>query len=858
MTMADDATDDALLPAAGGDNNGGLGNLLIEDEMKESYLTYAMSVLVDRALPDIRDGLKPVHRRILYSMRDLNLSAGQRYQKSARIVGHCIGNYHPHGDSAVYDAMVRMAQTFSLRYPLVDGQGNFGSVDGDSAAAYRYTEARMDRLAGEMLEDIQYDTVDTRPTFDEQNQEPIVLPSKLPNLLVNGSSGIAVGMATNIPPHNLTEICLAARHLIENPAATVDDLMQFVRAPDFPTGGLICGTGGIRSAYETGRGRLLMRARVHTEEVRGHQCLVVTEIPYGRNLKSVIESIARAVDTDGQVKGIGGMHGGTVKEGIRLVLELKRGEDPDVVLNQLWKHTSLQATFSFNMIALDGGRPRTVGLRRMLSAWIAHRRDVIIRRTRFLLARDEARLHIVQGLLKAIDIIDEIIALIRASESVDQARRELIDRFEFSERQAQAILDMQLRRLTGLERDKLMAERDELEARIADYRDILAREERQYRIITDDLDMLVEKYGDERRTQITHDVGDLNMEDLIEDTPCVITITNSGYIKRLPVDTYRTQRRGGRGVTGGKLKGDDDFVSVVIRASNHQYLLFFTTAGRVHWRKAYVIPQGSRTSRGKALANVLELQEGEHISATIPMHEFPDDQYLFMATAQGIVKKCPLSAFSRPRNAGIIALSLAENDHLVGTVITSGDDVVMLASDDGQACRFHESDVRPTGRTSAGVRGIRLAADAQVVSLVRCDAGVAVLSICARGYGKRTPCDEYRKTARGGKGVININTGPRNGPVVASLPVRDGDEIILMSRSGMVVRTKVDDIRSTGRNAAGVTVINLSDDDAVVGVAYSAAEDDPAEDEDATQAVDPEATGPEDDVPPSEDSTSEE
>ncbi|TVR45296.1 MAG: DNA gyrase subunit A [Planctomycetota bacterium] len=805
-----------------------IGTLLIEEEMKESYLTYAMSVLVDRALPDIRDGFKPVHRRILYSMRDLGLGAAQRYQKSARIVGHCIGNYHPHGDSAVYDAMVRMAQGFSLRYPLVDGQGNFGSIDGDPPAAYRYTEARMDKLANEMMEDIQFETVDMRPTFDEQNEEPVVLPAKFPNLLVNGSSGIAVGMATNIPPHNMGEVCSAAIHLIDNPAATVDDLMEFIRAPDFPTGGFICGTGAIRGAYETGRGRLLMRSRIHSEEVRGHQCLVVTEIPYGIKLGTIIESIQRAV-TEEHVKGITDMHGGTVKEGIRLVIELKRGEDPDVVLNQLWKHTSLQTTFSFNMIALDGGRPRTVGLRRMLGAWIDHRREVIIRRTRFLLARDEARLHIVHGLLKAIDIIDEIIALIRSSPTVDVARAELIGRFEFSDRQAQAILEMQLRRLTGLERDKLINERDELEARIADYRDILARDERQYAIIKDDLQYIIQKYGDERRSVITQAVGDLNMEDLIDDTECVVTITNSGYIKRLPVDTYRTQRRGGRGVIGGKLKDEEDFVSVVMRATNHQYLLFFTTLGKVHWLKVYEVPQGNRTSRGKALANVLALAEGEQISATIPLRDFPDDSYLFMATASGIVKKCPLSAFGRPRAGGIIALTLAEGDRLVGTVVTSGEDIMLLASDDGQACRFHEEDVRPTGRTSAGVRGIRLADGAQVVSLVRCEAGLDILSVCARGFGKRTPHEEYRLTARGGKGVINITTGERNGPVVASLPVRDGDEIILMSRAGMVVRTRVDDIRTTGRNAAGVTIINLNEEDRLMAVAYAAKEDDAGE-----------------------------
>ena len=550
-----------------------------------------MSVLVDRALPDIRDGLKPVHRRILYSMRDLNLGPGSKYQKSAKIVGQCIGNYHPHGDSAVYDAMVRMAQDFSLRYELVDGQGNFGSIDGDSAAAYRYTEARMTKLAAEMLDDIQYETVDTRPNFDESRQEPTVLPSRLPNLLVNGSSGIAVGMATNIPPHNIGEVCRAAEYLIDNPAATVDDLMRFVRAPDFPTGGIICGTAGIRKAYEVGRGRVIVRSRIHQEERKGGGIsLVVTEIPYGIKLKTIIESIAKA-DRDGHVKGVAQMHGGTVKEGIRLELVLKRGEDPDVVLNQLWKHTNLQYHFGINMIALDGGRPRVVGLKRLLQAWIEHRREVIIRRTRFLLARDEARLHIVQGLLRAIDVIDEIIALIRGGSSTDQARQGLIEQFQFSDRQAQAILEMQLRRLTGLERDKLQAEHDELTARIADYRDILGSTARQYQIIKDDLASLIERFGDPRRSDVSAAVGDFNMEDLIEDHECVVTMTGSGYIKRLPVDTYRAQKRGGKGVSGGKLKGDEDYVSRMFTCWAHDYLMFFTNVGQVHWRKVYELPE---------------------------------------------------------------------------------------------------------------------------------------------------------------------------------------------------------------------------------------------------------------------------
>ena len=800
-------------------------DLLIEEEMKQSYLTYAMSVLIDRALPDIRDGLKPVHRRILYSMRDLSLNPGSKYQKSAKIVGQCIGNYHPHGDTAVYDAMVRMAQDFSLRYELVDGQGNFGSIDGDAAAAYRYTEARMTKIASEMLEDIQYDTVDHRPNFDGSRSEPTVLPSKIPNLLVNGSSGIAVGMATNMAPHNLGEVCRAAVHLIDNPESTVSDLMEFIQAPDFPTGGIICGTLGVRQAYETGRGRCVMRSKVEVEEKGNKTRLVVTEVPYGVKVENVKKSILNAYKEE-KVQGLSDVSGGTTKEGVRLVLELKRGEDPDVVLNQLWKHTNLQYNFGINMVALDNGRPRTVNLKRLLQAWVEHRIEVIVRRTRFLLARDEARLHIVEGLLKAIDIIDEIIALIRASASADEAKEQLMARYDFSDRQAQAILDMQLRRLTGLERDKLLNEQQELEARIADYRDILANESRQYGIIKDDLNEIIEKYGDERRSQITDlEIGDFNMEDLIEDEECVVTITNSGYIKRLPSDTYRTQRRGGKGVIGGKLKDDEDFVSQMYLATTHQFLLFFTNFGKVYWLKVYDIPQLSRTSRGRALPNVLSLADGEYISATIPVREFQDDAYLFLATEQGKVKKTELSAYSRPRVGGIKAIKINDGDNLVAAVITTGSNEIMLATNDGLACRFDESDCRPMGRDTAGVTGISLNDGAKVVSLLVLEAGTNVLTICEHGYGKRTEIDDYRLTKRGGKGVINIQCSDRNGPVIGSLAVADGQEVMLISRGGMVVKVPVDDIGTYGRSTQGVRIISLNDEDSLVGLAGCDAED---------------------------------
>jgi len=806
------------------DANRGMSDLLLEEEMKESYLTYAMSVLIDRALPDIRDGLKPVHRRIMYSMRDLNLTAGAKYQKSAKIVGHCLGNYHPHGDGSVYDAMVRMAQPFSLRYCLVDGQGNFGSIDGDSAAAYRYTEARMTRFGELMLDNIQYDTVDFKPNFDESREEPAVLPSKLPNLLVNGSSGIAVGMATNIPPHNLAEICDGIVHVIDNPACTVGDLMRFVKAPDFPTGGQVCGLAGLREAYETGRGRLVMRAKIVQEEIGGRTALVVTEIPYGVKTETVKQSIVDAAQGE-RVKGLHNVYGGAVGDGLRLIIELKKGEDPELVLNQLWQNTSLQYTFAVNMIALDGGRPRTVSLKRMMLAWVEHRKEVIIRRTRFLLARDEARLHIIQGLLKAIDIIDLIIALIRSSPSTDVARQGLIEKFDFSERQAQAILDMQLRRLTGLERDKLQAEHDELVAAITDYKDILARDERQYAMIKADLAELREKYGEGRRTVIGQFASDVAMEDLIADDPCVVMITKSGYIKRLPVDAFRLQRRGGKGVQGGQLKGDDDFIAQVFTATAHQFLLVFTTLGKVHWLRVYEVPEADRYARGRALANVIALEQGESITTTIPVREFRDDQFLLMATVTGQVKKTELSAYGNPRAGGIKAIKLADGDHLIDVVITGGNDEVLIATNDGQACRFNESDCRPTGRDTSGVIGIELTEGSTVVSLIRLEPGIEVLTICAKGFGKRTPFEEYRLIRRGGKGVINIDTSERNGPVVASLAVRAGDELMIFTRQGQAVRTKVDDIRSTGRAAQGVTIIGLDDTDMVTGIAPCPRED---------------------------------
>ncbi|MCX8039292.1 MAG: DNA gyrase subunit A [Planctomycetota bacterium] len=819
------------------DEQGRISDIHIYQEMHESYLAYAVSVLIDRALPDIRDGLKPVHRRILQTMHDLKLTPGRKFLKSAKIVGDCLGNYHPHGDSAVYDAMVRMAQDFSLRYPLVDGQGNFGSIDGDAAAAYRYTEARMAPPALDMLADIEYDTVDHRPSFDGRLQEPTVLPSRLPNLLVNGSSGIAVGMATNIPPHNLREVCAAIRCVIDRPECTVDELMQHLPAPDFPTGGLICGTAGVRLAYETGNGSVLVRARIARETIDGRECLVVSEIPYGIKLNTIYESIQQAHEA-GKVTGLAGMHGGVVGNGIRLVLTLKKGEDPELVLNQLWQHTSLQHSISINLVALDGGRPRTVTLKRMITAWLEHRQEVICRRTRFLLARDEARLHIVDGLLRAIDAIDAVIATIRAAASSEAARARLIADFAFSERQAQAILDMPLRRLTGLERQQLLEERQQLVAAIADYQDILQRVERRHQIIKNELAAVEAAYGDQRRTQIGPPVDALADEQLIPDAPCLVTMTAKGYIKRMPVEAFRVQRRGGRGVIGSALK-DDDAIAKAFTATTHQHVLVFTASGRCHWLRVWRIPAAERTSHGTHIAQVLDdLPSGETVAEVIPVSDFGGERYLLMATRRGQVKKTALAAYQRPRAGGIKAINLKDGDTLVDVQITSGNDEVLLATDDGQACRFHESEVRATGRDTAGVAGIDLAADASVVSLVIHRPGTEVLTVCRHGYGKRTAWDAYRLQSRAGKGVINIDAGERNGPVVASLAVAEDDQLLVITKQGLTIRMPVAGIRSTGRAAAGVRIVDLADDDEVQAVMVCPRDDrDDGEQEPASSAA---------------------
>lgn len=790
----------------------------IEDELRESYLTYSMSVIVSRALPDVRDGLKPVHRRVLQTMRDLNLTHRSKPRKSAKVVGDCMGNYHPHGDSAIYDTLVRMAQPWSMRYPLVLGQGNFGSIDGDPAAAMRYTEARMTALTEEMLSDIDMDTVDFVANYDDQMTEPTVLPSKFPNLLINGATGIAVGMATSMPPHNLTEVCKALIKLCDEPETPIKELMKIVKGPDFPTGGLICGKGGIRKALLTGRGRVTVRAHCHIESVgKDRQNIVITEIPYQITKKRIIDSIAKVVKA-GRVTGVTSIRDYSGRDGINVTVELKRGEEAEVVLNQLYKLTPLQDTFSIINIALVKGRPRTLNLKELLEAYRDHRFEVIRRRTLFQLNKALARAHIIEGLLKAIDHIDEVIRIIRQAADVAEAREKLMARFELSQIQSQAILDMPLRRLTGLERDNLQKEFDELQSKIAEYRAILADAALVYDIIREDAYEMIDKYGDERRTHIVDDATDITIEDLIAEEEMAVTITHSGYIKRMPVDTYRKQGRGGKGVTGMKVK-EDDFTEHLFIASTHDYILFFTNRGQVYWLKVYDIPQMGRAAKGRNLANVLEMGKGESIASLIPVREFDDSRFLVMATDRGTIKKTVLSAFGRPLKGGIKAINLDEGEGLIGVVLTNGEQNLMLATRNGIACYFAESDVRPMGRPAHGVSGIRLADDDAVVALVAETPESAVLTVAGRGLGKRTQWCDYRRTRRGAKGVTNMRLTEKTGRVVSVMAVNEGDDIMLMTTEGMVVRTAVEPIRIIGRVTQGVKIISLREEDAVRAVA---------------------------------------
>jgi DNA gyrase subunit A len=795
----------------------------IEEEMRKSYLDYAMSVIIGRALPDIRDGLKPVHRRILYAMEREGLHYNRRYSKCAGVVGEVLKHYHPHGDTAVYDALVRLAQEWNLRYPLVDGQGNFGSVDGDPAAAYRYTEARLAKIAHEMLADIDRDTVDFVPNFDGFVQEPTVLPTKLPNLLVNGSSGIAVGMATNIPPHNLSEVVDGLVMLIENPAATVDDLTTVIKGPDFPTRGYIYGTGGIRDAYTTGRGTITMRAKAHAEKMRGgREAIVVTELPYQVNKATLIEKIAELA-REKKIEGISEIRDESNREGIRIVLEVGRGEIPQILLNQLHKHTPLQSTFGIIMLALVDRRPQVVNLKEMLEAFIRFRREVVTRRTRFDLARAEERAHILEGLRKAVDQLDLVIRLIRGAENPDAAKDALVRRLDLTEIQAKAILDMRLQRLTQLERHKIVEEHEQTLALIADLRDVLASEGRLMRIIKEELLALKAEYGDERRTEILTETTELTIEDLLADEEMVVTITRSGYIKRTHVDLYRSQRRGGKGVTGMETK-EEDVVDDLFIATTHSYLLFFTSQGKVHWLKVHEIPEGGRQAKGKAMANLLSLGEGERVATVLSIREFEAGGFILFATKQGKVKKTELGAYSHPRAGGIQAIALEEGDEVMAARRTDGQREVVMSTKKGTIIRFSEEECRPMGRVAAGVRGIDVEDGDQVIAAEVVLEGAALLTVTARGYGKQTPLEEYRLQGRAGKGIIDIKTGGRNGDVVGVIQVRPTDDILVVTTKGMIIRMHAADVSSQGRNTWGVRVIDLDPDDQVGSVARVEAE----------------------------------
>jgi DNA gyrase subunit A len=790
----------------------------IEEEIKDSYLSYAMSVIVGRALPDVRDGLKPVHRRILYAMQELGLDPGKPYKKSARIVGECLGKYHPHGDIAVYDALVRMVQDFSLRYPLVDGQGNFGSVDGDAAAAMRYTEARMAPIADEVLKDIDTDTIDFGPNFDGSLVEPKVLPSRLPNLLVNGSSGIAVGMATNIPPHNLGEVADAVCALIDDPGIELPALMKAIRGPDFPTGAIICGRGGIKEAYQTGRGSLRIRAKAQVEQLKGNrQALVVTELPYQVNKANLIESIAKLVQ-EKRIEGISDLRDESDKDGMRIVIELKRDSNDQVVLNQLYKHTQTETTFGIIMLAIVDGRPRILGLKQLLQAFVDHRKEVIVRRTKFELVRAQERAHILEGLKKALANLDAVIRTIKQSKSPQEARGSLVKKFDLTEKQAQAILEMQLQRLTGLEREKIEAEYLELIKKIEYYQMVLKNEKKVLELIKDELQDLKKRFGDERCTEILGEVKDFKIEDLIAEEDVVITISHAGYIKRLPVSAYRKQRRGGVGVTAMETK-EEDFVEHLFVTSTHETLLFFTNQGRCYWLKVHEVHQASRYARGTAIVNLLSLQKEERLSTFVSVKEFDPGKSLVMATKQGTVKKTKLDAYSNPRKAGIIAITLEKEDELIEAEITDGQRELLLITKQGKAIRFPEEQAREVGRSARGVRGVRLGKGDEVIAMGLVRSGASLLTVTALGFGKRSALEEYRLQSRGGKGIINIKITKKNGEVVGAKTVTDQDELMLISHEGMMVRCSVKDVRSTGRAAQGVRLISIKGKDRVASVA---------------------------------------
>jgi len=825
----------------------------LEEEMRRSYLDYAMSVIVGRALPDVRDGLKPVHRRVLYAMHEANNVWNRPYVKCARIVGDVLGKYHPHGDAATYEALVRMAQDFSMRYALIDGQGNFGSVDGDSAAAYRYTECRLEKLASEMLADIESETVDYVPNYDGKEREPAVLPSRVPNLLVNGSSGIAVGMATNIPPHNLGEVIDAALHVLEQPHCAIEEVIKLMPAPDFPTAGIIYGIAGVHEGYRTGRGRAVMRARTHFEEVgKGdRQAIIIDELPYQVNKRVLLEKIAEMVN-DKRLEGISDIRDESDRSGMRAVLELKRGENPDIVLNNLYKTTQLQDAFHMNMVALVDGQPRLLNLKELIEAFISHRREVVTRRTVFELRKARERGHLLEGLAVALSNVDEVVDLIKRSPSPAEAKRGLMarawpsqlvrdmlgkgpaaqfrpeglaaqyglheDGYHLSDEQAQAIIDLQLRRLTGLEQEKIRDEYREVMTKIADLLDILAKPARITRIIGDELRALKETFADKRKSEIVTVAEDISIEDLIAPQDMVVTFSHGGYVKSQPLTEYKAQRRGGRGRMATTMK-EDDFIERLFVAHSHDYLLCFSNRGKLYWLKVFEVPAGSRSARGKPIVNMFPLEEGEKITAVVPVKEFDEEHYVFMATAKGTVKKTALDEFSRPRPSGIIAVGLEEGDYLVGAALTDGKYDVMLFSSEGKAVRFEESDVRPMGRQAAGVRGMRLGEGQRVVCMLAANNETkGVLTATENGYGKRTPLGEYPRHGRGGQGVISIQTSERNGKVVGAVLADDNDEVMLISTGGVLIRTAVAQIREMGRSTQGVTLIALSEGEKLAGM----------------------------------------